>query len=965
MLEIARSERHSTEKRTTADGERVLGVSSISPERWRQIEPILERALELDGEARGRYLDRACGGDRGLRTEVEALLAAVSRSGEPLPGSLNEYYPTLEQDAVVAAKPEPTASSAPGSGVEGRYPPGTLLAGRFRILTWIGRGGMGEVYRAEDLKLGQPVALKFLPPEAERDPDRLDRFRNEVRMALKVTHPNVTRIHDLGEVDGHHYISMQYVDGEDLSSLLRRIGRLPRDKAVQVARQLCAGLAAAHDEGILHRDLKPANVMIDGRGQVKITDFGLAAPDESVTGAEALAGTPQYMAPEQWMGGEVSGQSDLYSLGLVLYELFTGESPFGGMTPAEIAQAHRDGTPTTRVPSTLVEGLDPEIERVILRCLESDPSRRPASALSVSAALPGGDPLAAALAAGETPSPEMVAQAAGTEGLRPAAAIPAVVLLALALVWVALSSGSIALLSRIPWELKPDELERRAQEVLALLGGDRTVLDTAHGFKIDDHYGRRSWSEDDYERSWADPRTALPTPGTFWYRESPAYLVPFRVGVRTRIEDPPLRTSGDVVVELDSRGRLLRLCAVPSRPGETTETATAVDWLPFLQSAGVDATTLQPVEPERWPSVRTDDDRAWRARMLGDPDAEVRVEVASYRGSPVYFELVPPWALESELRRLGIGGMPPVVGGMFLLIILCSIPLARRNLRLGKADRRGAYRLAVFGVMARMTVWALEAHHVPAGLEVRQVFVGLLYSTFQGGAVPWLLYLAMEPFVRRLWPESLTSWTRLLDGRFRDPVVGRHLLLGALAGSLVSASLAPVGSIFRWLGGPRNWTGDLVIPQVPIGLPAIVAHFLDTVVSCVFNIFILTVLFLLFRLLLGKRWAPVVFLSVVGGVLVLAGGQGVQALNTGFVMTMLLISVVALALVRLGLLAAVTAYNFSLVPHFPFAGETSSWLLGQTILSLALFFAIGLWAFYASLGGRPLLDWGQLEESST
>ena len=150
-----------------------------------------------------------------------------------------------------------------------------MLAERYRIIGLLGQGGMGEVYRANDLKLGQPVALKFLPAATTRS-DLLARFHAEVRIARQVSHPNVCRVYDIGEVDGSTFLSMEYVDGEDLRSLLRRIGRLPGDKALEIARRLCAGLAAAHDKGVLHRDLKPANIMIDGRGQVLITDFGLA-----------------------------------------------------------------------------------------------------------------------------------------------------------------------------------------------------------------------------------------------------------------------------------------------------------------------------------------------------------------------------------------------------------------------------------------------------------------------------------------------------------------------------------------------------------------------------------------------------------------------------------------------------------------------------------------------------------------
>lgn len=269
---------------------------------------------------------------------------------------------------------------------EGRFPAGTLLAGRYRILGLLGSGGMGEVYRANDTKLGQSVALKFLPEQMLANERLLGRFHGEVRIARQVSHPNVCRVYDIGEYQGVPFLTMEYVDGEDLGSLLRRIGRLPGDKATEIARRLCAGLAAAHDKGVLHRDLKPSNIMIDGRGQVLITDFGLAGLLGQVEGAEVRNGTPAYMAPEQLAGKEVSIRSDIYSLGLVLYEMFTGKRLFEGAT---------DRTAPTSL-STLAKDIDPAAERVILRSLAKDPKDRPSSALALAAALPGGDPLLAA-----------------------------------------------------------------------------------------------------------------------------------------------------------------------------------------------------------------------------------------------------------------------------------------------------------------------------------------------------------------------------------------------------------------------------------------------------------------------------------------------------------------------------------------------------------------------------------------
>jgi eukaryotic-like serine/threonine-protein kinase len=291
-----------------------------------------------------------------------------------------------------------------------RLAPGTLFAGRYRIVARIGHGGMGQVYRADDLTLGQPVALKFLPRPFRGDETWLASFQREVGLARQIAHPNICRVFDVSEADGKTLITMEFVDGEDLEHLLRRIGRFAPDKALDVARQLCAGLMAAHAAGVLHRDLKPANIMLDDRGKVRITDFGLARMSEE-GGAEVPAGTPAYLAPEQLAGKPGSVQSDLYSLGLSLYEVFTGKRALRSQAPAD--QRRRTGCPV--LSARVLEGLEPAVQRVILHCLASSPAERPVSAQQVAAALPG----AIAAARGEKLRPQLVAPVRGESALQP------------------------------------------------------------------------------------------------------------------------------------------------------------------------------------------------------------------------------------------------------------------------------------------------------------------------------------------------------------------------------------------------------------------------------------------------------------------------------------------------------------------------------------------------------------------
>ena len=614
----------------------------------------------------------------------------------------------------------PAPSMAPDAGLE----PGALLAGRYRIVALLGRGGMGEVYRADDLKLGQAVALKFLPRALERDPVRLERFLTEIRTAREVSHPNVCRVYDVGEVDGRHFLSMEYIDGEDLASLLRRIGRLPHDKALDIARQLCAGLAAAHDQGVLHRDLKPANVMLDGRGKVRLTDFGLA--EFAGAGGGDLAGTPGYMAPEQFAGQVATIQSDLYALGLVLYEVFSGKRVFAADTLAELRRLHEESRPPSL--TSAVHDVDPLVERVILRCLEKDPHDRPPSAIAVAAALPGGDPLAAALAAGETPSPDMVA-AAGEEGaLRPAVAIAWLAAIVVGLAVTAILAARLSVLQVLPLEYSPDVLANKAGEMLVRLGVGTPRAFTDKGFQWEAGYVEHLPVKGESAGAWKD----LPTGHVllnFWYRTSPEHMMPtegtglFGGSARVSPTSPPLDVPGMTSVLLDVRGRLLRLEVIPpqvERPASGTPPA--IEWPKVLAETGIDPSSAVATTPSWLPPTWADTRSAWIASYPDLPGLPIRIEAASYRGKPVYVRVIRPWtppdrtepASSTPAQKAGN------VLGLALLVTLlaASVLIARRNLALNRGDRRGAARTAIASSALFLGAGVLEASHAIAGSEI-------------------------------------------------------------------------------------------------------------------------------------------------------------------------------------------------------------------------------------------------------
>src|SRR5690242_11889296 len=475
------------------------------------------------------------------------------------PRAASSQAETVASNSLSGDAAPPLSRITSVSEDEGRFVPGTLLGGRYRIIGMLGRGGMGEVYRATDLALGQAVALKFLPQEAAGNPRLLERFHGEVRVARLVSHPNVCRVFDIGEVEGSPFISMEYVDGEDLASLLTRIGRLPSDKALETARKLCAGLAAAHDRDVIHRDLKPQNIMINKRGEVVIMDFGLAAIADQLSGAEVRNGTPAYMAPEQLRGDAVTARSDIYALGLVLYELFTGKRPYEN---AQNVQQLIDLQESGRLASmtSLAADVDPAVETAIRRCLDPDPARRPSNPLSVAALLPGGDPLAAALAAGETPSPEMVAAHGHSEGLPRKYSLPCLAIILACLAVAPAVTQSTRAYTHAPADFSPEVLAQKSRELAASFGYSRHPADTwltlEHRTDLIRYLrglpGPRQW---DRWFTFEAPYRAL-------YRESLAELSAPPFGIVT-LSNPPPSAPGMLMVSLDASGKLLAFEGIP------------------------------------------------------------------------------------------------------------------------------------------------------------------------------------------------------------------------------------------------------------------------------------------------------------------------------------------------------------------------------------------------------------------
>ena len=884
--------------------------------------------------------------------------------------SCGQELSSLSQAPTVAAPegeaaPSPVQSPNVGRIVSsdsvpaGGFTPGTILADRYRIIGLLGRGGMGEVYRADDLKLGQPVALKFLPPALAQDSVRRERFFAEVRITRQLSHPNICRVYDIGEVDGRHFLSMEFIDGEDLASLMKRIGHLSNEKALDIARQLVAGLSVAHERGVLHRDLKPANIMLDGHGRVRITDFGLAIAVGDESQAEEIAGTPAYMAPEQLAGKGATVRSDIYSLGLILYEIYTGKKAFKAKTLAELREQKETQTP--RAPSEIQEGIDPVVERVIQRCMEKESNARPASITQLAHALPGGDPLAAAIAAGETPSPEMVAASGSKEGLRPIVAwgLLAFIILCLGIDVTRIQTRSI--MDRVPIEKKPDVMIQTAQDILKDCGYTEPPVDSAFEFISATSYLNYIIKTD---QSSGRFDKIPPLTIQFWYRQSPKLLSKTggTAALGVSLNDPAFTNHGESIVWLDSQARLIGLRVIPPENPVRSDAIQPPDWSMLFVAAGLTEDDFNAAETESIPPLVADTRAAWTGVLPDFPDTAVRIEAAAWQGKPVFWRMIVPSWDNFTTANIPSGQIQPGWGNKFidiitiiLILIIFTGPVffAWRNLRMGRGDRRGATRLACFILILYVTGWVFGEHHIASIRgEVEMSSISVAHWLLRAGIL-WLMYIAIEPFARRRWPFILISWNRLLAGDYRDPLVGRDLLVGSasavavviLAGFLTFEfpGLSPIVPNLTLLSG-----SNVIVTQI---LASVTTSVLSGL-AIVFNIFIL-------RILLRKTW-------VVALVILLLSALILYTSSLSTVIAISLMLYIGLALIvcfRFGLLAIIAfVFILSLRMDFMFYLLGSSWYFGIGLTFLILVFLFTLYAFRTSLGDRPIFGTAQLDE---
>jgi Protein tyrosine and serine/threonine kinase len=664
------------------------------------------------------------------------------------------------------------------------------------------------------------------------------------------------------------------------------------------------------------------------------------------------------MAPEQLDGVPATTATDIYSLGLVLFEAFTGKRVHEAQTFAELRALHDTGTVTT--PSSIVRDLDPAVERVILRCLDVDPRKRPPSALAVAAALPGGRVLDEMLASGLTPSPELLASVAESDAVPLWRALVLVLAVISGVGLFAAFAPSVTLARLVPLDKPPAVLADRAEQMLATLGYGGARGDTAEGFVASTDYISWIAQTDQSPQRWQ--RLATDSPALlYWYRTSPRELVPRPLALRATPNDPPPADSGMHTVMLDTDGRLLQLNVVPPQfDADAAVGESAPPWPQLFHAAGLDIAAFSPAAPQWNPRDYADTRAAWEG-PLDDSGVKVRVEASSYRGQPVSFTIVGPWTRANRMqvpaRSPGDRAAYTVVYFTAIGLIAGAVLLARHNVRAGRADLAGATRLAAAATSIELTAWLFGFQHLAdvraeigslAVIAGDAVFVGVLL---------WVAYVAIEPYCRRFWPDMLLGWSRLLTGHIRDARVGRDVLVGLGAGVLwlgidLTRRLLP-----QALGYPAmlpRTGGELNFAGAPCGTCNAISTWSILALRQLIPVFLSLLLFLVLRLVTRRQWPAI----AVGGLAIFfwwSNFGSATAFWIEFGAEALIVVLFTGVMIRGGILPALVAmFVVNVCQTVAMTLDVTHWSATTSNLTLVLIIALTAYAFIAARAGEPI-----------
>ncbi|MFZ0290416.1 MAG: hypothetical protein WAL65_15200, partial [Candidatus Sulfotelmatobacter sp.] len=555
----------------------------------------------------------------------------------------------------------------------------------------------------------------------------------------------------------------------------------------------------------------------------------------------------------------------------------------------------------------------------------------------------------------ETPSPQMVAASGETAGLRPRLAVACLASVLLGLGLVTFLGVHYSALEKMRLELTPEVLRHKAREIIAQLGYPEKPLDSAFDLQNDSDFQEYVEKNDKPHPNWVAVLAARPSVLRFWYRQSPDDMVAegFRdqllnPGIVTR-DDPPTVLSGMINVELDPQGRLTYFQAIPPQKESASVQSAAFDWNVLFAAAGLDAAQFQKAEP-MWNSLASSDARmAWRGTWPGTT-RPLRVEAASWHGKPVFFALIGDWTKPDRMKTEQSPGKK--VRQILTIVLIVGfffgvIRVARLNYRQGRGDREGALRLACVMFALEILLWLCRGHLVPS-IDTLGVFIIAVSTALFVSGTTWMLYLALEPWVRRRWPQTIISWSRLLSGQFRDPLVGRDILFGVMLGvmwilifqfryiPMMHMGAAPGIAQTEYVAGGREALGAWLM-QIPASILGTLGFFF---------------LLLGLKLLLRKDW-----LAAIAFVAVYALPQGLTSSYVAVELPaqILVYAIAVLIVYRFGLIPLACAiFTINMLGNVPFTADLSAWYMPTSVLALLSVVALAGWGFYHSLGGEQL-----------